>query len=202
MRLIQRSNYFLKTSMLMVLFTAIACSATSTTETGATVEPQEFESTGTTSSTDTSKTATTSTQNHATTKTSRADTTATTSSFSQDGVFFPKQRGPQRGFPDARATGQLILTSNGCLRLKQFDDLRGDLPIWPPDYSLHTEGDHVRILDENGRFVAEVGDYLDMGGGIISLDVTAIPESLRRELPERCPPPYFMVGDEVDVVQE
>jgi hypothetical protein len=98
--------------------------------------------------------------------------------------------------------GKLILTDNGCLRLKHLEGHRGDLPIWPPGYSLSVKGDLVSILDENGQLIAEVGDNLDMCGGNISLDVPAIPESLRQELPDRCPPPYFMVGDHVEVLQE
>lgn len=104
---------------------------------------------------------------------------------------------------DARAVGQLILTDNGCLRLKELEGHRGDLLIWPPDYSLDTKGNRMSVINDNGQVAAEVGDYLDLGGGgLSSLRVRAIPESLRRELPERCPPPYFLVGFEVDVLQK
>lgn len=97
--------------------------------------------------------------------------------------------------------GRLILTDNGCLRLKTVEDHPAFLLIWPPDYSLNTEGDLVRVLNEKGQLAAEVGDYVEVGGGSTSLDVVPIPESLRQKLPERCAPPYHAVGDEVQVLQ-
>ncbi len=98
-------------------------------------------------------------------------------------------------------SGQLILSDNGCLRLKAGEYT--SLLIWPPNYSLNTEGNHVRVINENGQVAAEVGDEIQVGGGeLSSLQVEAIPESLRQQLPERCPPPYHAVGDEVTVLQK
>ena len=101
--------------------------------------------------------------------------------------------------------GRLILTDNGCLRLGDSEGRGRYAPmlIWPPDYSLITEGNNVRIINENGQVAAEVGDYIQVGGGgLSSLQVDAIPESLRQKLPERCSPPYHLVGFEVEVVRE
>lgn len=62
-------------------------------------------------------------------------------------------------------SGQLILTDNGCLRLKAGEYT--SLLIWPPNYSLNTEGNHVRVINENGQVAAEVGDEIQVGGGAL-----------------------------------
>lgn len=103
----------------------------------------------------------------------------------------------------ARDAGKLIVTDDGCLRLNYPGPHLGSLLIWPPDYSLDTEGNHVRIINENGQVAAEVGDYVEVGGGgLTSLNVELIPETLRQKLPERCRPPYHAVGFEVNVLRE
>lgn len=101
-----------------------------------------------------------------------------------------------------RGRGQLALTANGCLRLRTVEGRRGSLLIWPPDYSLNIEGNRIRILNEKGQVAAVVGDYVEVGGGgLSSLNVEMIPESLRKKIPERCSPPYHAVGERVQVVQ-
>lgn len=102
----------------------------------------------------------------------------------------------------ARGTGELIVTNDRCLRLSFPGKQRGELLIWPPNYSLDARGNRIRVLNANGRVVAEVGDYIEVGGGEIStLELEGIPERLRQELPERCSPPYWLVGEEVNVLQ-
>lgn len=183
-----------------LLFVA-SCGTASVTETGSTIESRKSETTGVTSSSEPSTTATTPAQNPATTEPTRVDTPTTTASSSQDGVFFPKLKGPQKGSMTTTGRGQLILSDKGCLRLKAGKGT--SLLIWPSDYSLDTKGSRVRILNGNRRIVAEVGNYVEVGGGELpSLQLEAIPESLRQKLPGRCSPPYHAVGDEVNVLQE
>ena len=197
----------------IVLFTA-SCSTASVTETGSTSEPQGSKAastnslskpsqTATTSSVEPSPTATTLAQNPATRGSARTtDPTTTTGSSSSNRIFFPTQKGPRNAIMTARGTGELIVTDGGCLRLSFPVKRGGDLLIWPPNYSLDTKGNRIRVLNANGRVMAEVGDYIEVGGGgLSSLEVDVIPESLRQELPERCPPPYFLVGVEVNVLQ-
>lgn len=199
MRLTSEFNHYSKMALIVILFASTACGAASVTESGSTRESQELQITNSTSLPETS---TTTIPSQSTTKMKTSRIEATTGSFVQDGIFFPVQKGPRTGAPDARAVGKLTLTDGRCLRLKELEGYRGDLLIWPPDYSLYTEGGFIRILDENDKVVAEVGDYLDMGGGIISLDVASISKNLRQELPKHCPPPYFLVGFDLEVSRE
>lgn len=186
----------------MLLF-AISCGTTSNTETVSTTESHE---TGTTEVTPSSEPPATmaSTQNGETTEPTSASTTSkTTASYSENGIFFPKQKSPRGAVMSTRGRGQLVLSDKGCLRLKTVEGRRGSLLIWPPDYSLNTQGNRVRILNKSGQVAAMVGDYVEVGGGgLSSLNVEMIPEDLRQELPERCSPPYHAVGEEVRVVQE
>ena len=191
----------LKAVLTASLIFAVSCGPVSVTEAGPPTEPQKPDFTEVISSPEPAATTVDSTQNAATTEPTRMNTPATTKSYSQDSIFFPKQKGPQRGSMATVGSGRLILTGNGCLRLKTLEGEPSALLIWPPDYSLNAEGNRVRVLNANGQVVAEVGNYVKVGGGrLSSLNVEIIPESLRRKLPERCSPPYHAVGDKVSVV--
>lgn len=101
----------------------------------------------------------------------------------------------------AAGHGRLVVDDRGCLRLggRSGD---GHVPVWPPGFGLGTEGDEVRVLDGEGRVVARVGNRLAAGGGEArSLEgIDAVDERLQRELPERCPGPYWLVGDPGEVL--
>lgn len=208
----------LKTVLVLGLLFAASCGTASVTETASTAESQGTETTATmettevTASPEPPATSTTLPRKAETTESTKAYGPANTTSYSQDGIFFPKQKGPRRGVMEARGAGRLILTGNGCLRLGVGGDYPSDLIVWPPGYSLNTEGNRVRIINENGRVAAEVGDEIVSGGGQIvaaesrdelsSRDLAAIPDYLRPELPKRCPPPYRLAGSEVEVLSE
>ncbi|MDD4924439.1 MAG: hypothetical protein PHF74_06355 [Dehalococcoidales bacterium] len=65
---------------------------------------------------------------------------------------------------EALATGILIL-DDGYLRLSPSYSDDTYLIIWPRGYSLDTEGDEIRILNEGGQIVAGVGDTISAAGG-------------------------------------
>lgn len=76
--------------------------------------------------------------------------------------YFPVAKG-ETGM-EALATGILIL-DDGYLRLSPSYSDDTYLIIWPRGYSLDTEGDEIRILNEGGQIVAGVGDTISAAGG-------------------------------------
>jgi hypothetical protein len=113
-------------------------------------------------------------------------------------VLLRQQGRPTRGsdvVPGAAFTGTLVVDKSGCLRL-QPGDLRGHLPVWPPVYSLGTEGGETVVLGDRGRVVARVGGEIEVGGGEIRKgEAGGSYEEKRREfgVPERCQGPLWMV---------
>lgn len=202
----------LKVVLIVGLISSVSCGTTSVTDTASTAGSSETKNTAkTNSASPPATTFTTSSRKAETNVSTKADDPASTTASSQDGIFFPTLEGPQRDVMEARATGRLILTGNGCLRLGAGGDYPSSLLIWPPGYSLNAEGNRARIINENGQVAVEVGDEIVTGGGEIvppassgelsSRDLAAIPENLRPELPERCPPPYWVVGEGLDVLE-
>ena len=108
-------------------------------------------------------------------------------------------------YPSARTGGKLVLDDRGCLRIKASADASGEVPLWPSYYSLDTSDERVRVLDEEGRTVAEVGETMAAGGGSVSKAVLQqegyMRERTRRELLERCPGAYWLVGEVIDAPQ-
>ncbi len=62
----------------------------------------------------------------------------------------------------------------------------GYVPIWPSQYMLDTEGGEVQILAQKGRVVAQVGEEVAMGGGVVGLQEDLVDAHTARELRERC----------------
>ena len=83
-----------------------------------------------------------------------------------------------------------------CLRVTSPD--RPDvtvLPIWPPGYSL--DASRMEVLSYSGRVAARMGDDVRLCGRGVPLK--ELPE-LREHLGVKCPPPYFLVGDDVSII--
>ncbi|MCA1687254.1 MAG: hypothetical protein LC714_01335 [Actinobacteria bacterium] len=103
----------------------------------------------------------------------------------------------------AEISGQLVLDDEGCLRLEEHPGHTDTVPIWPAGFELDTGGGEVRVLDEEGRVAAKVGERVYMGGGGIPKDqVTVANERMLRELFERCPGEYWIVGSEVKMLHQ
>ena len=76
---------------------------------------------------------------------------------------FPQQINTPNAYMDALIKGQLVLV-NGCLRVNDTDG-NSILLIWRPGFSTRTEEGIVQVVDPTGIVVAEVGDFVEVGGG-------------------------------------
>jgi len=116
-------------------------------------------------------------------------------------IFFPQQRQGAESMM-AEISGKLVLDGEGCLRIQQHAGHAETVPIWPAGFELDTGGGEVSVRDEEGRVAATVGEKVYMGGGGIPKDqVTLADERMRRELFERCPGEYWIVGSEVRTLE-
>jgi hypothetical protein len=124
-----------------------------------------------------------------------------TTSAPRDEVFFPRQRqGGEQMM--AEISGKLVLDDEGCLRMEEHPGHAETVPIWPSGFELDT-GDEVIVLDDEGRVAATVGEKVYMGGGGVPKDrVTLADERMLRELFERCPGEYWIVGSEVRPLEQ
>ena len=95
--------------------------------------------------------------------------------------------------------GQLAL-DEGCLRAEVPEDPNTPasswLLIWPSAFTLDTEDGALRIVDENGRIAARVGDHIRLSRATVSYQ-EAQNQGLIQGLSEECAGPNFLVGDEV-----
>jgi len=109
------------------------------------------------------------------------------------GIAFPRQK-PTEGFREAM-TAQLI----GMLQLEgaclQVRSLGGGvfLPIWPPEFTLRSEGQQVLVIDGEGRVAARAGEEAYLGGGHVGVS----DEWVLQQIPAACRGETFVVGSEV-----
>ena len=119
----------------------------------------------------------------------------------EGGVVFVRVK-PDEGpdaVMDAAWGGKLYVDEASCLRLEAARGYASDyLPVWPAGYSLDREGRRLRVLDEKGQVVGEVGQEFRLGGGEIKQDEAGRRNfaEKRRELgiPDRCPGPLWMAA--------
>jgi hypothetical protein len=108
--------------------------------------------------------------------------------------YFPVQKAGMDRM-EAILEGKLEL-DNGCLRIKYFND--NYLLIWPYGFSLHTEGEEIQVIDENGQVFASVGDKIRVGGGEMKGEnASELIEKyyIETPLPEDCQGPYWVIGE-------
>ena len=125
-------------------------------------------------------------------------------------VGFPQYEGAPT-LPEGSKFGELIVV-DGCLRLRRYSDPNHPdqtpvplLLVWPENFRLSTKGDSAQIIDGAGLIAARVGDDVRFSGhGVCSegwCGITDIGEiDLLQPLPEGCPGPYWVVGEEVSSV--
>jgi hypothetical protein len=123
---------------------------------------------------------------------STTESSATTTSAHDTDVLFPEYR-PTGIFMMAGYRGELVLDDEGCLRV-EGPGHGSIVPIWPSGYEPDAMGEEVRILNRSGRIAARVGEEVYMSGGEIGRSLEG-----RRELEERCPGTYWIVGTEVRI---
>jgi hypothetical protein len=122
---------------------------------------------------------------------SDADGSATAAPSRPAEVLFPRVRRGLDGGPTAGMGGKLFVDEKGCLRL---DPRRGSswVPVWPAGLDLERRGGKARIVDGEGRVVAEVGKEVFMGGGQVGLPKEVVSPRTARELRDRCPGDYWI----------
>jgi hypothetical protein len=109
------------------------------------------------------------------------------------GIAFPRQK-PTEGVRESMLA-QLI----GVLRLEgaclQVQPLGGGviLPIWPPEFTLRTEGGEALLIDGQGQVAARAGEEVYMSGGYVGVS----DEWVLQQIPAACRGEYFVVGNEV-----
>ena len=118
--------------------------------------------------------------------------------------------------------GELMLV-NGCLRLSYMDPSRkentteGVLVVWPAGFRLNRNTTPAQVINTTGLIAARIGDNARISGawsedprpawmpppptrtGIVPYEVPDT-ATLAKELPEECPGPYWIVGDEVSAL--
>lgn len=106
-----------------------------------------------------------------------------------EGVFFPTGA-REDGYRDWAAGGTLV-EDEGCVFLRQEDGSLV-LVLWPHGWSIERRADGtLRILDDMGAPVVEVGDQVTLGGGPVGRYPGEPPEKLPEEIigepiPGRC----------------
>jgi len=109
------------------------------------------------------------------------------------GIAFPRQK-PTEGFREsmlAQLIGTLRL-EGACLQVQSLD---GEvlLPIWPPEFTLRSEGEQALVIDGEGKVAARAGEEVYMAGGYAGVS----DEWVLQQIPAACRGEYFVVGNEV-----
>ncbi len=113
--------------------------------------------------------------------------------------FFPTQKETVTTYMDALLGGRLVVDDGGCLRVN------GYLLVWPYRFSLSTFNDmkELQILDNDGKYVTQLGHNIRVSGGEISGDDSGNVSAYSTQLPsDRCMGPYWIVGNEIAEVEE
>ncbi len=82
-----------------------------------------------------------------------------------------------------------LVEDNGCLRL-EYSGV-SYLLIWPHAFSIDTVGEKTVVIDAEGRIVARIGDFIQVGGGVVSSHIAR--EVIVGELPADCKGPCYVV---------
>ena len=110
------------------------------------------------------------------------------------GIVFIAMRVVPTHHMDALSQARVLEDAQGCLRLDSADR---HTVVWPHGWGFEAAGDGVRILDEDGVLVGQVGEEFSLGGG----EVTSLPASMgftdadRQLAEEHCPGRYWIVAD-------
>jgi hypothetical protein len=119
-------------------------------------------------------------------------------------VHFPQQApvsGP-RVVMEALLFGQLV-EIDACLRVVADIESSSYLIIWPPNVRLHTTGGILHVVDDAGKHLVQVGDHVRLSAGEIR-DAASVEsrQSLSQGLPSTCSGPYWVVGEEMALVDK
>ena len=117
-------------------------------------------------------------------------------------IYFPQQDpvDGERETMTGETFGKLVVV-NDCIRVMHDKSDTSWLLIWPPNFSLNFKDDTIQILNKDGQAVARVGDMVRIGGGEVSSS-SFFSETMKKKLPINCLAPYWIVGGEVNVLEE
>ena len=97
--------------------------------------------------------------------------------------------------------GELII-DNGCLRVLGDPGPNGPTPsyllIWPEGYALNRRGD---VINSEGLVAPAVGDNVRFSGRLVR-EESYNSERLASNIPHECAGPYYIIGDEVSIVED
>ncbi len=108
------------------------------------------------------------------------------------GIAFPRQK-PTEGVR-VSMLAQLIGTlrlEGVCLKVQSLDGAVL-LPIWPPEFTLRLDGEHLLVIDGAGQVAARAGEEVYLGGGYVGVT----DEWVLQQVPAACRGEYFVVGNE------
>jgi hypothetical protein len=111
----------------------------------------------------------------------------------QNSIYFPIQLEIFKNdpYPLALASGVIVLEDN-CIRLKSASaENQSHLLIFPPGFSLKSDGSKIQIIDSNNEIIYYIGDTIEVGGGETTPDI--IKRMTGRTVPSECKGPYFLV---------
>lgn len=108
------------------------------------------------------------------------------SSSSLSKPVFPTLREPQKESMQALLVGELSLEGK-CLKVGE------NLIVWPYGFSVDAQGDKIKVLDEEGKLVAEVGDSVKLGGGQVEVGDTTSAK-LSDFVSDDCDGPLWITG--------
>ena len=101
----------------------------------------------------------------------------------QAGLFFPQKPRPGGLSLSALGGGKLVV-KNSCIYMGTRH--HSDVVVWPYGYSLSRKDGEIRILNEKGKVVAQVGEEVRIGGGeITQAEAGPTPEAARRQFEEK-----------------
>ena len=86
---------------------------------------------------------------------------------------------------------------NGCLRM--LGPSPTYLLVWPDDFTLGSPARPPAILDPDETIRVTVGDEVRFSGRVVT-DRSDLAREIAASIPEKCQGPYYLVGDDVTVI--
>ena len=116
-------------------------------------------------------------------------------------VVFPRHDAPLGTDHGGEYFAAQLILREGCLRAEvspshDANDPGSWLLIWPSGFTFETEAETVRVANNLGRAVAQVGDHIRLSRATATFQ-QATKQGLIEGLSDDCAEPYFLVGDEV-----
>jgi len=126
--------------------------------------------------------------------------TTSTDPVSNQKIIFPIQQliNGERVSMDGLAQGTLV-ASDSCIRLKGENSDISLMVVWPPDYKYSIEEGIINILNGKDEIVAKVGDKVKISGGGVEI-FSFLPKYIQDQMPSTCTPPYWIMGDEIYLI--